>query len=188
VENNTSFGLKAIIRNGLTLSLFLKDISIPFIIGIGVAVFLYVSDGDILLCLRYVLELALSVIPSIVGLSLAAYTIVNAFVLGSQAEELKTKEGIEFLTKLNSSFAICLIISLSSLMLSVICRLIDICNVCIDVKWADFINAIVLSLLITSLIYSIWCLFWIVIDIFNVGQTRTINGKEEVKNDTAEVN
>lgn len=176
-NNDTVFGLKAIIRNGLNFKLLIKDILIPFLISFTLAVF-HLLDGTLLSCINSVLELSLSIIPSIVGLSLTAYTIVNAFVLGSQAKELKTGNGVEFITKLNSSFAICLIISLLALIFSVICQLVDGCNIYTDYELADSINFIALILLITLLIYSIWCLFWIVIDIFNIGQTRALFDKE----------
>lgn len=179
MENNkTVFGFKAIIRNGFTSSMFLKDILIPLLVALCITIYQIFAEGNLLSCLRSVLDLSLSIIPSIVGLSLAAYTIVNAFVLGAQAKELKTKNGIEFITKLNSSFAICLIISLFSLILSVLCKLIDGCNICVDALFADIINSILLISLITLLIYSLWCLFWIVIDIFNLGQTRVFFDKE----------
>ena len=179
MENNTAFGFRAIIKNGLTSSLFVKDILIPLLIAIGITAYHIFTGNNLLEHLRYVLDMSLSIIPSIVGLSLAAYTIVNAFVLGTQIKELKTKDGIEFLSKLNSSFAICLIISLSSLIMSVVCKLIEGCNIIIEASLADIINSITLILLITLLIYSIWCLFWIVIDIFNLGQTRAMFDNEE---------
>lgn len=122
-----------------------------------------------------VLDLGISIIPSMVALIVAAYTIMLSFILSDKVTSIKNKEGgADFIQSINSGFAFCLLISILTIIMMVLAK--GICNMQVEVEstLADIINYVVYFLFSFLLGYSVFILIGIVIDIYNSGQTSLL--------------
>lgn len=124
---------------------------------------------------RKILDLGISIIPSMVALIVAAYTIMLSFILSDKVTSIKNKEGgADFIQSINSGFAFCLLISILTIIMMVLAK--GICNMQVEVEstLADIINYVVYFLFSFLLVYSVFILIGIVIDIYNSGQTSLL--------------
>ena len=82
---------------------------------------MYIKDADIFKQLRHLVGVGITIIPTILALILTAYTIILTFIIGGKFTSIKeTEKGKELIENLNSSFALCLIISTISIVVMVI--------------------------------------------------------------------
>ena len=151
----------------------MKDICAPIIISIVFCVGTYLSTKDPLEILKAVIKLANEIVPAMIGLVLASYTILLTFFTGDSFQKAtNTAEGKKLIKGLNANFAVCLTIQTVSIISSI---LISIC-----IEWeytsefAIYINIIVLFFVSFLLSYAITSIFGMIIDIYNSGQTTAL--------------
>ena len=124
------------------------------------------------------MEIGLEIVPTMVALILTAYTLILTFVMSGGFSLVKnTSEGKELIKNLNSSFAICLIIST----VSIIVMIVVSCVVSMDIKVQnpDVINYPVFFIICYLLVFSVSILIGIVIDVFNSGQTTLLENNDD---------
>ena len=166
------FGWKAMLKN-YGWSSFVKDSIAPLTISFILCLLMYIKDADIFKQLRHLVGVGLTIIPTILALILTAYTIILTFIIGGKFTSIKeTEKGKELIEDLNSSFALCLIISTISIVVMVIIS--SIVNIEIEIKEPNCVNYPIYFLVCYLLIFSIVILFGIIIDIFNSGQTTLL--------------
>lgn len=180
MERTTSiFGWKVALRDYGWKGFFLDSI-LPVIISSFLCVVMYWKDIDIYVQLKHIVEVGIDVVPAMVALILTAYTIMLTFIIGDRFSSIKdTEKGKELIQSLNSSFAVCLLVSTISIILLVVIS--SIANMKIEAQNPDVINYFAFFLVCYSLIYSVSILIGIVIDIFNSGQTVLLDDSNKVK-------
>lgn len=166
------FGWKAMLKN-YGWSSFLKDSIAPLTISFILCLLMYIKDADIFKQLRHLIGVGITIIPTILALIVTAYTIILTFIIGGKFTSIKeTEKGKELIEDLNSSFALCLIISTISIVVMVIIS--SIVNIEIEIGEPNCVNYPIYFLVCYLLIFSIVILFGIIIDIFNSGQTTLL--------------
>lgn len=166
------FGWKAMLKN-YGWSSFVKDSIAPLAISFILCLLMYIKDADIFKQLRHLVGVGITIIPTILALILTAYTIILTFIIGGKFTSIKgTEKGKELIEDLNSSFALCLIISTISIVVMVIIS--SIVNIEIEIREPNYVNYPIYFLVCYLLIFSIVILFGIIIDIFNSGQTTLL--------------
>ncbi len=166
-------GWKAILKN-YCLTNFWLDSILPLIVSLSLCTLMYVKDADILLQLKHLVEVGISIVPAMVALILTAYTIMLTFIIGDKfASVKKTEEGRQLIQDLNSSFAACLFVSIISIMAMLIIS--SIANMGLAIEEPNTVNYPVYFFVCYLLVYSVFILIGIVIDIFNSGQTTLLD-------------
>lgn len=170
MNNPTSiFGWKNVLYNYGFIGIILDSI-LPIIISLILIIVMYISHSDVFVQLKHLLEVGFSVVPTMVALILAAYTILLTFISGEKFKAIKDKKVREKLIKdLNSNFAACLFISSMTIISMILISCIA--NIHISINNPDRINYPIFFLISYLLIYSVNILIGIIIDIFNCGQT-----------------
>ncbi len=161
--------------NNYSLQDFKKDAWMPFLIALVLLAVAMLNHKDMYVQLEKILDLGISIIPSMVALIVAAYTIMLSFILSDKVTSIKNKEGgADFIQSINSGFAFCLLISILTIIMMVLAK--GICNMQVEVEptLADIINYVVYFLFSFLLVYSVFILIGIVIDIYNSGQTALL--------------
>ena len=154
---------------------FAKDAWMPFLIALVLLAVAMLNNTDMYVQVGKILDLGISIIPSMVALIVAAYTIMLSFILSDKVTSIKNKEGgADFIQSINSGFAFCLLISILTIIMMVLAK--GICNMQVEVEptLADIINYVVYFLFSFLLVYSVFILIGIVIDIYNSGQTALL--------------
>lgn len=157
---------------------FLLDSILPIAISSILVLGEYKTNGDMYLQLNHLVEIGLEIVPTMVALILTAYTLILTFVMSGGFSLVKnTSEGKELIKNLNSSFAICLIIST----VSIIVMIVVSCVVSMDIKVQnpDVINYPVFFIICYLLVFSVSILIGIVIDVFNSGQTTLLENNDD---------
>ena len=173
-KHKSLFGWSNVFSNYGLLD-FVEDAWLPLVIALILLVVAKVSHADMYVQVEKILELGISIIPSMVALIVAAYTIMLSFILSDKVVSIKNKKGgKEFIQSINSSFAICLLISILTIIMMVLAK--GVCNMGVEVEptLAVIINNVVYFLSCFLLVYSISILIGIVIDIYNSGQTALL--------------
>ena len=149
---------------------FLLDSIIPSSISSFLCIVMCIEHVNVYVQLKELLDISISIVPSMVALVLAAYTILLSFILGKGSEYIKnSEEGKNLILILNSSFAACLIISAATVIISIFFSCLANIHICIE--HSDIANYFAFFLTAYLLTYSVTILIGIVIDIFNIGQT-----------------
>ncbi len=179
--NNPYFGWKRAIAN-YSFTEFCKDSIIPTLITLSLVIIGLHSDTDFLQLLGLLLDIGLAVIPAMVALILAAYTLILTVFLGSTFEKVKKeKDGKELIAAINASFAMSLLFSTLTLIAIIVVSLIKemvIYNLC-----ANIVNILVFSIICYLSLFSLYIIFGIVIDIYNSGQTTLCDISDNQKED-----
>lgn len=169
---NSIFGWKSLIAFYGTKSL-IKDCWLPIIISTVICVGTYYSTNATFDVLKTVIGLANDIVPSMIGLVLAAYTVLLTFFTSDTFKRFTGSEkGKTFVKGMNAGFAACLTflaLSVLSSMLITVCFEWGFTSV-----YANQINMAALFGISFLLSYSITSIFGIIIDIYNSGQTTTI--------------
>lgn len=171
-KGKTEFGWKSLFRY-YGLKGFLRDIILPIIISTAICIGTYLSSKDSLEILKTITGLATEIVPDMIGLVLAAYTVLLTFFTGNSFKKAtETENGREFIKGINAGFAACLTLLAISVIFSIIIA------VCIEwgytSEFAEFINISALFGVTFLLSYAITSIFGIIIDIYNSGQTTVM--------------
>lgn len=173
-KRKSLFGWSNVFYNYSLLD-FAKDAWMPFLIALVLLAVALLNHTDMYVQVEKILDLGISIIPSMVALIVAAYTIMLSFILSDKVTSIKNKEGgADFIQSINSGFAFCLLISILTIIMMVLAK--GICNMQVEVEstLADIINYVVYFLFSFLLGYSVFILIGIVIDIYNSGQTSLL--------------
>ena len=173
-KRKSLFGWSNVFYNYSLLD-FAKDAWMPFLIALVLLTVAMLNHTDMYVQVEKILDLGISIIPSMVALIVAAYTIMLSFILSDKVTSIKNKEGgADFIQSINSGFAFCLLISILTIIMMVLAK--GICNMQVEVEptLADIINYVVYFLFSFLLGYSVFILIGIVIDIYNSGQTSLL--------------
>lgn len=173
-KRKSLFGWSNVFHNYSLLD-FAKDAWMPFLIALVLLAVAMLNHTDMYVQVEKILDLGISIIPSMVALIVAAYTIMLSFILSDKVTSIKNKEGgADFIQSINSGFAFCLLISILTIIMMVLAK--GICNMQVEVEptLADIINYVVYFLFSFLLVYSVFILIGIVIDIYNSGQTALL--------------
>lgn len=173
-KRKSLFGWSNVFYNYSLLD-FAKDAWMPFLIALVLLVIAILNHTDMYVQVERMLDLGISIIPSMVALIVAAYTIMLSFILSDKVSSIKNKEGgADFIQSINSGFAFCLLISILTIIMMALAK--GICNMEVEVEptLAVIINNVVYFLFSFLLVYSVFILIGIVIDIYNSGQTALL--------------
>ncbi len=173
-KRKSLFGWSNVFHNYSLLD-FAKDAWMPFLIALVLLAVAMLNHKDMYVQVEKILDLGISIIPSMVALIVAAYTIMLSFILSDKVTSIKNKEGgADFIQSINSGFAFCLLISILTIIMMVLAK--GICNMQVEVEptLANIINYVVYFLFSFLLVYSVFILIGIVIDIYNSGQTSLL--------------
>lgn len=165
-KNN--FGIKSLLNN-YSFKDFIKDIIIPLIISVLLTMVSMCVVKDSFGLLSDVVDLALEIIPALFALLLTAYLFLLTFFQADKLHNLlSSQEGKELYLQLNSSFALCILVSVIALALSlVVYFVLKLDCFCI---YADIINYGTIFILSLFLGFLVKIQFDIVIDLYNCGQ------------------
>lgn len=179
-QNNTLFGWSAVFKQYDWRDL-LKDCICPLIITIIIVLILKcISSANIYHVLQNLVNVGLSVAPTMVALILAAYTIILAFIISDKMNAIKdSEESIDLIKGLNAGFASCLLFSIISMILLVVTSIVMAMK--IYSPYSDAINLFVFFIICFFVFLSITILLGVIIDIFNSGQTTLIDEPKETK-------
>lgn len=171
-NNKSIFGWKSVFEN-YGIKDFIIDSIIPTIISALLCVVIYCSGSDMLEQIKHILSLGIAVVPSMVALILAAYTIMLSFILsGTMSKLKKTSNGRSLIQTINSSFAACLLVSTITIIVMLIVS--SVANLSIEIEHPNRVNYPIYFIICYLLIYSVCVLIGVVVDIFNSGQTVLI--------------
>lgn len=149
---------------------FIFDSIVPIVFATILCLLGYNQNLDPLVILAKVLDLSISIVPAIIGLILAAYTILLSFFVSNIMQDIVASDkGKAFLQGLNSGFASCLMMSTISILAAIIISCIKELN--IVVNFAGVYNYAAIWIVTYLMLFSVVILFGIIIDIFNSGQT-----------------
>lgn len=168
-KRDSVFGLCNVIKN-YGWNGFFKDSIIPMIISIVLCIIIYLTENDITIQIKFLLNLGISVVPSMTAFILAAYTIMLSFIFGKAKDKLKqTEEGRKLIKSINGGFAACLLLSILTIIVLVFVSILVNLNIKIDCP--NVVNYPIFFFVCYLLVYSVYVIFGVVIDLFNSGQT-----------------
>lgn len=175
---NEHLGLKGIIKTYGWRDFF-KDSVVPLVLALIVLIAAIICCDDSHELFDKVISLCVSILPSYLGLLVAAYTILLTLSTTDAGTKLKKivnenngLTGKFLIRKLNSGFAACVLIGGLALFLSFLFSVISSLNIVIT--YADAVNYIGVFLSVYLLAFSLTTLVGIIEDLFNLGQTTTI--------------
>lgn len=164
----TDFGIRSLLNN-YSFNDFIKDISIPLLVSTTLVIMSICKSNDSLELLSDIVNLALEIVPALFALLLTAYLFLLTFFQADKLHNLlSSQEGKELYLQLNSSFALCILVSVIALALSlVVYFVLKLDCFCI---YADIINYGTIFILSLFLGFLVKIQFDIVIDLYNCGQ------------------
>lgn len=156
---------------------FLKDSIVPFIFSVVSCWVIVLCCDDLKPMVDKVAGLAVAILPSYIGLLVAAYTILLSMMTTETAKklsELKTEkiDGKTLLRKMNSDFVVCIYLAGTCLLLGFVVSMF--CLTSIESDYADVINTSCIGLMVFLLSFSLTVLYGLVENLFNLGQTTTV--------------
>lgn len=166
-----AFGLKGIFKQYF-LKDFIKDIWFPILLGIGLTILLSIKKADDYKILLDLLNFGIILLPVITTIILSGYVLLLTLLSSSLKDLSKNTKGKELHSSLNSCFASTLILSLVSIIFLFIITLIA--NLGFESSCAYQINLFVFGFSCVLICYPIICLFGIIIDLFNLGETLKV--------------
>lgn len=175
---NKNIGLGGIIKT-YGWKDFFKDSFVPLVLALIVLIAAIRCCDDSHELFDKVMALCVSILPSYLGLIVAAYTILLSLLTTDAVTKLKNivdeKNGLsgkDLIRRLNSGFAVCVLMGGLALSLSFLFSVISSLN--IVVSYADTVNYLGVFLTVYLLAFSLTTLVGIIEDLFNIGQTTTI--------------
>ena len=119
-KDKNIFGWKAVFDH-YGLSELLKDSILPVTLSIILLIGTHFSSVSFFDLLSKLIDIGLTVVPAMVALILAAYTIMLAFIISDKMNAIKgSEEGGDLIKSLNAGFAACLFFSTISIILLVV--------------------------------------------------------------------
>jgi hypothetical protein len=172
------FGWKSVFKN-YTLLDALKDCKYPSCISLTLTLMIIFSSSDIFVSLQKIILWSIGIIPNILALLLAGYAIVLTVFWSDYGKNIRKYEtGRRLLNNINSSYAATILIMVITLLLNLSIDLITSFEIVAPVRISKSVNVTAIFFVITLLIFSIWLLKDIAINIFNLGQTSSIFDNE----------
>lgn len=157
----------------------LKDSIVPIILALIVTMAAIAFCDDSHALFDKIVALCISILPSYLGLLVAAYTILLTLLTTETVAKLKNLvddengySGKGLIRTLNSDFAICILIAGFALLLSFLFSINS--SLKIDFVYADAVNYLLIFLMVTLLLFSLTMLVSLIEDLYNIGQTTTI--------------
>ena len=167
-NNKTFFGWKTVFQY-YNLKVFFIDSIIPVIIAIIICLIVGLSKSSVIDQLKHIVNVGINIIPSMIALLLAAYAIMLTFFSSNEISILKsTEEGKELSKKINANFAACILFSIITII--VLFLVSAIANMNIQIDYSSWINYPILFVVCFLLVFTVYSLVNIVIDIYNCGQ------------------
>lgn len=156
---------------------FFKDGIFPIVFSIVSCVVVTCSCDDYKIIVDKVASLSVAILPSYIGLLVAAYTILLSMMTTDTAKKLSELEtekinGKDLLRKMNSDFAVCVYLAGTCLFLGFVISMFYPLN--IEVSYADAINISCIGVMVFLLSFSLTVLYGLVENLFNLGQTTTL--------------
>ena len=167
-KRNTVFGLCNVIKN-YGMAGFFKDSIVPFILSVALCFMINLTESDISIQIKYLLNLGILVVPPITGFILTAYSIMLTFIFKAKDKLKQTEEGRKLIKSINGGFAACLLLSVLTIIVLVFVSLLA--NLNIEIDCPNIVNYPIFFFVCYLLIYSVYVIFGVVIDLFNSGQT-----------------
>lgn len=165
------FGLKGIFRDYSVKDIG-KDLILPIFLSVVLTSIMIVGNADPLESLLEILNFGIIVVPILITLILTAYVLLLSMFGTTLKQFCESSYGIHLHKKLNSGFAANLLISLISLIGVFIGVFVAKMNYHSD--FADLINKIAYFIYVVLVSYPVFCLFGIIIDLFNLGQVTRV--------------
>lgn len=167
------FGWRSVFKT-YTARYIAIDSLVPVFLSILMLISNFVSDIPIYHSLGVVIDLAISIIPTIVSLVLAAYAILLSIYCSDILNDLKSdNEGMSLLSGLNSAFVVCMIVMFAGIFFSIIFKYIY--SLKIQFIYSDYVNTVAIFLLLYLLFFSIWSMKDIVINIYNLSKATLLS-------------
>ena len=156
---------------------FFKDAIIPFAFSVVSCMVVACSCNDYKYIVDKVASLSVAILPSYIGLLVAAYTILLSMMTTDTAKKLSEIEteqmnGKDLLRKMNSDFVVCVYLAGTCLFLGFAISMFYPLN--IEVTCADVINIVCIGVMVFLLSFSLTVLYGLVENLFNLGQTTTL--------------
>lgn len=171
-NHKSEFGWGAVLRHYGFKSL-LKDSVLPLCLSITILFLITINEVDVKSQLEKLLSIGFTIVPVMISLVLAAYAILLSYILSESVSKIiENDSGRDFIADLNSGFAAYLFISIITIVVMIVVS--NVLEIGIECRYGDLINAMVYGIISFLLLYSVNVLIGVVIDIFNIGQTRTI--------------
>ncbi|MFG5859277.1 hypothetical protein LDB17_13850 [Dysgonomonas sp. Shenzhen-Wh21] len=165
---DSEFGFNAIFK-GYTLYDFICDALFPAILGIALIITCTVTKADSLNIILTTTDLSINILPAILGLIVAGYTILVSFYWSDTAVKVKSlNKGSALLKSMNSDFALVILFIILSLLYSIVLKIII--SLEISFVYHDIVNYASLFALLFLLFFSLKILKDVVVDTYNIGQ------------------
>lgn len=170
MSNNkmNKFGWKAV-RQSYSFCDLAKDSLFPVILSLIITYIRYNDNSDMLDALHKIVAVGLTVVPVMLTLLLAGYTILMTMYWSPICEKMKSSEhGIVLLKGLNASFAVAIRVIAIGVLYLFIVNSVDIIYCRIPTYVCEWINSIYYFLAFYFISFSICILKDIVINIYNI--------------------
>lgn len=164
---NMNFGIKGILEH-YSLQDTGKDIILPVLLSMMLTPLMVLSPKSNFENLNKLLDFGITVVPILITLILAAYVLLLSMFGNALSEFCSTESGKNLQKKLNSGFAANLIISLVCLIGIFVGNFVT--KMEYTSEWASIINIVAYAIFVVMTAYPLFCLFGIIIDLFNLGQ------------------
>lgn len=171
-------GFKGII-NSYGLKDFLIDSILPLIITVITLWGCIQYELDYKGLVDKIANLCVAILPSYLGLLVAAYTILLSLV---SSEVIKTlmatenpkthKTGKDLVRQMNGGFASCVLIAATCLLSAFIVSVVSAMN--LESEYAAVLNCMGIGALVFLISFSLTVLYGLIQDLFNIGQSATI--------------
>jgi hypothetical protein len=172
-DSDQIFGWKSVFVN-YKISDILKDCKYPICIAAFLTIIIVVHSSNFFISLAKIVSISLSILPNIIALLLAGYAIILTLWWSEYGKNIrKYPKGIELLQNINSSYAATILFMAIALLFSFVLDIIISLEISVVKTTSKWINGITIFLISTLLIYSIWLLKDITINIYNLGQASS---------------
>lgn len=159
-----------------TIKSLKDDLIYPAFGGLIVILALIFLDKDMLEFIRLILSVYIAVLPTMLGLIIAAYTILISFFWSDKAKAIKnysTKANPEYgkntLNSISASFIICILSTGLCLLGTFICHIFTSMSIELTSYFtADLINGITIYFLITLFLFIFKILYDAILDIYDI--------------------
>lgn len=158
----------------------IKVVVWPLLLSCIIFPFFVISEKESLFFVIKITDLIITLFPPLLGFSLGGYALIVGFT---------TPEFLRFITaqdsdsatifqKVNGTFAISIFFQAMILLLGFVVSLFTSCE--FDILYADYVNYSVVYLLLLALVWGIFTIKDMVINIFNFGQLRHYKQKKDL--------
>lgn len=152
---------------------FLKDSILPLIISCCLCIIQLLSNANIFDQLTHILSLGLAILPTMIALILAAYTIVISVFIKDFKGIAQNTNGQQLIQSLNASFAACLFIATFTTIIIITASCIA--HIGIVFEYSNTVNYSTYFIVCFLILHTLCSLSGIIIDIYNCGQAYTLN-------------